>query len=186
MTAPTLTKQQVLDIVLTEDRYHGWFDALPGEDGTAYTPSQMAKLVMDHDAIVWAFLRPGVLGDAFGAVVCRIAEVSLPAFEVARPGDTRARAASDVARRCFDSPTAQNRCDAKLWAGFAEMDAADAYGVADGPTEAMWSAWAAALAAARESDPVWAGTFADRVAGYAVDAGAPRATIRSIIEGAGQ
>ncbi|MCP4206698.1 MAG: hypothetical protein GY767_06590 [Shimia sp.] len=196
----TLTKQQIkrtfspstsrykdLGRALREE-----FDALPGGDDTSFTPGQMAELGVPHQTIIRAFLRPDVLGDAFGEVVCRLAEAALRAFEMAFPADNRPRAAIEAARRCFADPTEENESIAARASAVAAAAAARAAVVAPGDAE-PWDAkpWAAALAASWAADSAadteWA---ADEAAAHAarkaVAAGCTRAKIISIIEGAGQ
>ncbi len=197
MTAPTLTKHQIQKTLPADYVYKTVSNRLPGGDDTPFTPSEMAERGVPHQTIVWAFLRPDVLGAAFGDVVCRIAETVLPAFEKARPGDTGPMDAIAAARTCFDNPTPANRAAAHAAAiATALADANEAYTAAvDDPSAASWAPWesraasASASAAASYAAHVleeYTVPSASEAAGYAVDAGCPPATIRSIIEEAGQ
>ncbi len=192
----TLTKQQVREMNPPARDFRAMRDNLPGGDTTPYTPSAMAARGVPHRTIVWAFLRPEVLGSGFGAVVCRIADEVLPVFEDTYPDDTRPRAAIEAARVCFASPTPENKAVAfraarvafrASWesVGFAVARAADVAGDAArcasgdaGPgrvERADWADWAE-----------WAAVYAEWAAKEAVEAGCPPATVIRLIEGAGQ
>ncbi len=186
----TLTKQQVRGMSPADYVYKTVSQRLPGGDDTPFTPSEMALFGVPHQTIVWAFLRPDVLGAAFGDVVCRIAETVLPAFEKARPGDTGPCDAIAAARVCFTNPTPENRAAAARSAydvTLADADAAyasSAYVPWESRAAAMAATAAASYAAHVLSD--YTVPTASRTAYWAVHAGCPRATILSIIEGAGQ
>ncbi|MCP4208884.1 MAG: hypothetical protein GY767_17795 [Shimia sp.] len=170
---------------------------LPGGD-TPYTASEMAERGVPHRTIIWAFLRPSVLGAAFGETVCRIAEAVLPAFEAARPGDTGPGAAIEAARRCFADPTADNRLAANAASGQAGIGSRAARASWQGPAVA-WTAAEAAAAAAQAvawtaADVAQAATWATlagdaafaanaaRTAAQAVRAGCSEAKLITIIE----
>ncbi len=183
----TLTREQVREMTPPARILRDLRDNLPDWNATAYTAAEMAARGVPHRTIVWAFLRPEVLGSSFGEVVCQIAEAALPAFRASRPGDTRPRAAIEAARRCFAEPTEENRdlsdrAAVQAWA--ASRAAADAAGVAG--AEAAWSAAETSGADAAGAEAEWAAWLAAWAAKAAVDAGCPPATVLSIIEGAGQ
>ncbi len=168
---------------------------LPEWDTTPHTPSEMAERGVPHGWIVWAFLRPAMLGDAFGDVVCKVAETVLPVFERASPGDTRPRDAIEAARRCFDNPTAENKtlaseaeAAAREAVRDAVMGASRLMGGAASAKKARASARAGwtAVDAARSARAEAARGAAAMAAMSAVAAGCPPATVLSIIEGAGQ
>ncbi|MCP3947328.1 hypothetical protein [Herbaspirillum sp.] len=191
----TITKQQVRGMIPADYVYKTVSNRLPGGDDTPFAPSEMAELGVPHNTIVWSFIRPAVLEDAFGETVCKIAEAALPAFEAARPDDTGPRDAIEAARKCFASPTADNRAAAHAAAVAAALaDANAAYTAAvDDPSAASWAPWESRAASAAASS---AASYAARVldeynvpsasetANLAVDAGCPPAKIISIIEGA--
>ncbi len=196
MTAPSLTIAQVREMGLNEQAFQTMCNRLPGGDAASYTAAEMAAVGVPHDSIVWAFLRPDVLGSSFGETVCRLAETVLPAFEAARTGDTGPRDAIEAARRCFADPTPANRAAAaKAAYNVALVDEDLAYAVALVDADAVYAPWearAASMAAtAVASYAARAGTeytlsSASEVVMWAGDAGCPRAKIISIIEGAGQ
>ncbi len=199
MTAPTLTLEQAREMGLHGRTFRNMRSKLPDWDTVAYTPSEMAAHGADHQTIVRAFLRPEVLGSGFGETVCQIAEVSLLAFEAARPNDSRPRDAIEAARRCFANPTAENKAAADQGArdafraawevgGFAVARAADVAGdaarAASGDADPGRAGRAGREDRAEWAD--WAAVYAEWAAKDAVEAGCPPATVLAIIEEAGQ
>ncbi len=206
MTPPTLTREQVRKMIPpgvtdsdTLNIYSVACNILPAEDDTAYTPGHLAALGVKPRTIIWAFLRPDILGDAFGDVVCRLAETVLAEFEAARLGNTRPRAAIEAARKCFADPTTDNKLVATA--------AADAAAAAGGPWNAPpeeWAPWRAraprpprpprpgaraAEWAARSASAVGdakAAFAAIAAAGLALDAGCSETEIIAIIEEEGR
>ncbi len=187
MTAPTLTLAQVREMSPSWSAVFSVAHVLNAGATTPYTPSEMAARGVLNYSIIRAFLRPAVLGAAFGEVVCRIAEAALPAFEEAYPDDTRPRDAIDAARRCFANPTPANgvradqAADRALWASAV---AGEADAEARAARAAKWAAWAAARA--RAAEDAEAAEAAEMAAWAAIAAGCPPATVIRIIEGAGQ
>jgi hypothetical protein len=112
---------------------------LPEWKTTPYTPKQMRSHGVEHSSIVWAFLRPEVLGDHFGPAVCDIAARTLPFFEKECPNDDRPRKAIAAARKCFADPSPENRKAAARAVRAARAAQA---------ARAAWTARAAAWAAA--------------------------------------
>ncbi len=186
----TTTKRKILKAIGNGLAYREEFDNLPGGDDTSYTPSEMAKLGVEHNTIAWAFLRPEVLGADFVGTVCRLADGVLQVFELARPDDTRPRAAIEAARVCFANPSAENK--AAAWAAVRATDDAICAVVAAGAswaalraTEAVREASAAAAWLAKGVQKL-AADDAGRAAASVFEAGCPRAEIIRIIEGQGE
>ncbi len=161
MTAPTITKIKKTafdtEFALADNfAFREGRDKLPKWGSTPYTAAEMSALGVSRVSIVKMFLRPDVLGDAFGEVVCRIAEAVMPAVEDGYPDDIRPSAAIEAARRCFANPSFHNKAAAFLAAAAAD--------------EAAWDSgvdvaeWAVEAQKDEEQAPLWAASRAARAA----------------------
>jgi hypothetical protein len=107
--------------------FRGACEKLPDWKATAYSPREMAEHGVSLNDIIWAFLRPEVLGrDAFIEATCRIAERALRVFETVHPDYNRPREAINAAREYRDGKISKEEVLQAARATWPAMYAAEA------------------------------------------------------------